>query len=661
MKSIDARETIVCFQRRKLYASRFLLTNLFAVFIFLSSTHVVIGGTIISPWQNLVTDIADQLSEAYSLASQQKDDRLSVTQSDYASLGRFVDKDAPFGALLINDYPDKHAKFWMAYRFPEGEAQPEVYFIGQRRLVAIVNRGNRVSQLTVGQISKLLSSNDKAHMTKWSIVGGSAVPVAVYDQGQDSWGREQLRLKCMGYSEQHPDSTTLGFYPFREDIRPLLDGNNIIQRVRDEPIAIGFFMYQGQDLTGVKVVNIVPDDQTKPVPLSQTPKIQHDYFLSEPLMLYVHPKAPEVLRDFGRFAVSPAGAKIAAEHGLVTPYHEWLYQASQRVEEARLGQGERLTAISIRSLSDLLPDLVTEHVRANEVVRLSPATMDADVSAMGAFLAPGSSRELLFLTGRPSDRAFEVHGQRWNELQPAEHLLAGRATAIVVNAANKLDSLTLGQIQAIFRGEVNDWSIVGGTGFATNTDAKNNANLPTQGVTINRIGLRQNHAGVQPFYEDGVSAADLRRVTYAADTAEALAAVSVDPQAIAFVDLAAIPTTGQTVKVLGIQLGMGDRAQIVKPTPQSLRDAMYPFTQRVYMYVHPQASETAKNFAQFLATCGESASKPYTDTVKDVMMAYQKHGLIPLAEPAIQRMLKDEQAALAARADAVVSPASKRR
>jgi ABC-type phosphate transport system substrate-binding protein len=79
---------------------------------------------------------------------------------------------------------------------------------------------------------------------------------------------------------------------------------------------------------------------------------------------------------------------------------------------------------------------------------------------------------------------------------------------------------------------------------------------------------------------------------------------------------------------------------------------MYPLSQRLWLYVHPQASDTAKDFVKFIATCGASEASPYADTVKAVMDTYRKHGLVPLADAALLRMTKDAMADDAARAKA---------
>jgi ABC-type phosphate transport system substrate-binding protein len=76
---------------------------------------------------------------------------------------------------------------------------------------------------------------------------------------------------------------------------------------------------------------------------------------------------------------------------------------------------------------------------------------------------------LLFLDGKPGDQVLKPYGEKWNALGadgagPAEYALAGRAGAIIVNPANKVESLWLEQVRAIFCGELGDWAIVGGKG-----------------------------------------------------------------------------------------------------------------------------------------------------------------------------------------------------
>ena len=245
---------------------------------------------------------------------------------------------------------------------------------------------------------------------------------------------------------------------------------------------------------------------------------------------------------------------------------------------------------------------------------------------MAAFT--GGQRELLVLDGKPSMLAMERHGKQWNALGadgtgPAEHVLAGQAVAVIVNPGNGVESLTMGQVRGIYSGEIEDWS---GLGVA--------------GGRINKIGLPGTSAAVELFEKEALPAKDWKRVARKKDAAAVISAVGMDRNAIGFVDLTDLRAGGQNVRVLGIQVGRGARAQVVRPITESIRNAMYPLSRRIYLYVHPNASKTAKSFAEFLATSGASASSPYAETIKAVMDTYGKHGLIPLADEAVMHQAK---------------------
>jgi ABC-type phosphate transport system substrate-binding protein len=344
-------------------------------------------------------------------------------------------------------------------------------------------------------------------------------------------------------------------------------------------------------------------------------------------------------------------------------------EGKERLNGVKAGRGLHISSIGSGTGRLVMQDMGVEYVKAKAVVQLAYSPVGSDVSGVGEFVAtmpvvvpatqPGSApvvtpfmagggKELLLLSDRPSEGAMRIHGDKWNALQPAEFLLAGRAAAVIVNSSNKLDSLTLEQVRAIFGGEVDDWATIGGAGLKAAAGAKG-------AIPINRFGPLPSDAAAGVFFRECLPQDKVKRVTFKDDAAAAISAVSMDPQAIAFVDLSAIPATGQTVKVLGIRLKTsvggkdGEKVESVyMPTAENIKNAMYPFSQRLYLYVHPKASDTAKDFAKFIATCGGSEASPYADTVKAVMDTYQKNGLIPLADAAIDRAAKDAEAAAAA-------------
>jgi phosphate transport system substrate-binding protein len=263
-------------------------------------------------------------------------------------------------------------------------------------------------------------------------------------------------------------------------------------------------------------------------------------------------------------------------------------------------------------------DAATEYVRVAATAQPVYTPSDSDLLALAAFVSESAAaKEALILEDRPSDKALGTYGKRWNDLSPAEHVFAGRAATVVVNAGSKLDSLTAEQVQSIFSGDAKDWKTLS-TGAT-----------PLPAGRIARYGLPGHEAAAKVFYKECLPAEKMAAVTTKKDTADVLSALSGDPLGIAFVDLAALPIdpakTG--VKVLAI----GPAGKAVMPTAENIRNAMYPFSQRLFLYVHPKASDTAKDFAKFIATCGQSEASPYTDTVKALAETYRKHGLIPLA------------------------------
>ena len=56
----------------------------------------------------------------------------------------------------------------------------------------------------------------------------------------------------------------------------------------------------------------------------------------------------------------------------------------------------------------------------------------------------------------------EVQTAQTNGIEPVEYVVARDAIAVIVNPKNPLERLTLQQISAIYSGEINNWSEVGG-------------------------------------------------------------------------------------------------------------------------------------------------------------------------------------------------------
>jgi len=707
--------------------------------------------------------------------------------ADMASIGRFADGDEPFGVVCCAGAPTAREKELLARMARKYAAEPEMRRIGYRGIAIVVNEASSVRNLSLTALGKILSSQGKG--ITWSAFGGGNSAVRCYVESKKAWPMTVLQHKCMAYEEQVKGYVRSGWLEFRDDLDENSDVAEIIRKVRADRNGIGCFRYTGQAIKGVRLVAIAETDAGPFRAMAEGTVFNDGYVLAEPLMLYIHPKAPRPVRDFCDYAGGIDGSAILEGHGVITPCRRWKAESDARLADMKSGKGIRLSAIGIVGCGKAVPDLAIEYVKAKAVVQLGYAATDSDVAAVGAFARAGAGattmpaeaggsaaptsmpttapvvvapmtpfvaaggKELLFLADKPSVRAMELHGQKWNALGsaslttsgstslttsgrdpaspndgytaaskpgqpngtgPAEYLLAGRAAAVVVNPANKIDALTIGQLQAIFGGEVEDWGTLGSTSLTTSGNSKSQIGgsqikgSQIAGSQIKPYGLRGDDPATGIFEKECLDRYKWRRVVVKKDTAEVLAAVSMDPQAIGFVDLAAIPATGQNVRILGIRLpgrggpaapppalgatsprggGVAERAGgapppafaeatagrpalgatsprgggVYLPTPENIKSAMYPLSQRLWLYVHPQASDTARDFVKFIATCGGSTSltagasseaSSYADTVKAVMDTYRKHGLVPLADAALVRMVKDAMAEAAARAKA---------
>jgi len=634
-------------------------------------------------------DCLKELESVFAKSYPSHKDSLALRPHDHATVGRFADKDDPFGVLIALS-PDQHGQRCLVRRFSSGTPQPEKFFFGQRRLIVVASKDLRLEQASQHWIQGLLRKDHAAKLSETKIEEKQRLPARLICGDENSWGHRFLRRNLMAYERTNGEVIEHTYYEFRDDLQKVSGPKEVLAAVRKQPKSIGFVEYRPDlDFTGVDVLAAQKDGEDLRVKPRLDEAVQEDYPFSDTFYLYLHPSAEATAAEFCQFVIGPQGAAILEKYGFQTSGTQGQLQASARLTQLQTGKGVRMSVVGSTDGKTVIPALVTEYAKAKAVVQVNYVASDSDVSAVGTFVngntgGTGNSgvRELLLLGDKPSPRAMEVHGKKWNSLGvdedgksdgtgPVEYVVAGRAVAVVVNSTNKVESLTLGQIQAIFRGEVDDWAVIGGTELAAGRPVAGDAAGGKARIPIRSFGLRAGGADARSsvvagvFHSEVVAAGKIKRMVVKKDTAEVVAAVSMDSQAIGFVDLTAIPgmgagvlagdvvvgaladdlaAGGQSVRVLAIQMGTGERAKFILPTADNIKNAMYPLSQRLYLYVHPQASETAKDFAKFMATCGASEASPYTDTVKAMMEAYRKHGLIPLAEEAMVRAAKDAMA-----------------
>ena len=155
-------------------------------------------------------------------------------------------------------------------------------------------------------------------------------------------------------------------------------------------------------------------------------------------------------------------------------------------------------------------------------------------------------------------------------------VLAYDGIAVIVNPENTVEDLTVEQIAAIYKGEITNWSEVGGI------DAE-----------IVLIG-REAGSGTRGGFEEIVGVEDVclyrQELT---STGDVITAVSQNPGAIGYASLASVKDTVKAIKVGG-----------VAPSEETVKDETYAI-QRPFVLVTKEGvelSETAKAFFDFITS-----------------------------------------------------------
>ena len=155
-------------------------------------------------------------------------------------------------------------------------------------------------------------------------------------------------------------------------------------------------------------------------------------------------------------------------------------------------------------------------------------------------------------------------------------VLAYDGIAVIVNPENTVEDLTVEQIAAIYKGEITNWSEVGGM------DAE-----------IVLVG-REAGSGTRSGFEEIVGVKDLCQYRQElTSTGDVITAVSQNPGAIGYASLASVKDTVKAIKVGG-----------VAPSEETVKDETYAI-QRPFVLVTKKGTaltETAQAFFDFITS-----------------------------------------------------------
>jgi phosphate transport system substrate-binding protein len=163
----------------------------------------------------------------------------------------------------------------------------------------------------------------------------------------------------------------------------------------------------------------------------------------------------------------------------------------------------------------------------------------------------------------------EIQAAMGNDINPVEYVIARDAIAVIVNPENPVDQLTLQQISAIYSGEIDNWSEVGG-----------------EDRPIVRLSRETNSGTHVYFLETVLRLGDKGNTTlFSTETLllpsseGIIAEVRDNPNAIGYDGLGYVTPE---VKVLAV--ARDATSEYVLPSADTVNSSVYPIARDLYMY-----------------------------------------------------------------------------
>ncbi len=181
----------------------------------------------------------------------------------------------------------------------------------------------------------------------------------------------------------------------------------------------------------------------------------------------------------------------------------------------------------------------------------------------------------------------EIKAAEANGIEPVEHVIARDAIAVIVNPENPIDQLSLEDIARIYRGEVNNWSELGG-----------------EDRPIVRLSRETNSGTHVYFLEEVVRLGDKEnKEIFSADTLllpsseGIISEVRDNPNAIGYDGLGyVIPE----VKMLAVTAS-ADQPYVL-PSVETVNNGQYPISRDLYMYSRADAPQSVLDYLAWIVS-----------------------------------------------------------
>lgn len=229
----------------------------------------------------------------------------------------------------------------------------------------------------------------------------------------------------------------------------------------------------------------------------------------------------------------------------------------------------------------------------NLALTLAETFMASDPGVSIAVTGGGSGTGIAALINGKTDIANSSRPMKLEELamakgrniHPTPIIVGVDALALVVNETLSVDSLSLDEVSAIFRGEISNWKQLGG-----------------EDLPISLYG-RQSNSGTYTFFREQVLQAEYApQLKQMNGTAQIVEGLRNDPAGIGYVGAGYIlKKTGEViggVKILKIK--SDDSSPAVSPTDQELVNAgAYPIVRPLFQYLNGLPSGKLRQFVEF--------------------------------------------------------------
>ncbi len=179
----------------------------------------------------------------------------------------------------------------------------------------------------------------------------------------------------------------------------------------------------------------------------------------------------------------------------------------------------------------------------------------------------------------------EIENAQENGVDPVEYVIAQDAIAVIVHVDNPIDTLTMAQVSAIFSGEIDNWSALGG-----------------EDRPIVRLSRETNSGTHVYFLENVLRLGDKESdLLFSMDTLllpsseGIIKETSQNRNAIGYDGLGYVT---DEVKVLGIAADSG--GEYIFPSVETVNSGLYPIARELYMYTNGEPSGPLAKYMEWI-------------------------------------------------------------